>query len=496
MRGRTACIAAVAAVVAVGSTGSAAPSAALPSGWLPANPHMSSYGANSMHADAYASDSHPWPGPVGHASTVTFAGKGPCAGMAVTRRGLLVLQCGGAQNFTLRLDDPVTLKDLATYNLPPRPSTLQAAENADLDKVYSDSSGAYFYLDEHDRVVVADAAQHLQRIRIVEAQDGTWSFVQDDDWDLTRYLPHDCTTVTNPLPQGACDPVTGVLPDWHGLLWWISRYGRVGTLDPASGAVRVLELAGEEIQNSFSVGREAVSIVSDHALYAFAAGPDGTPRVLWREPYDRGTGKKPGSLSQGSGTTPTFLGRRYVAITDNADDRMHVLVYRRAAHLGRGQSRLFCSVPVFASGRSATENSLVGWDDGLVVENNSGYLNPTTRLLGGTLPGGVTKVVVGAHGCRVAWTSPVLSPSVVPKLSRANGMLYLYSPHPLAQTPGALGLDEWRLTVVDWRTGRTVAEVATGRGAPYDNAWAPITLGPGGVAYISCFGGLLAVRDT
>src|SRR4051812_5479483 len=406
MKARAALLSAVMALsAAVGG------SAAAPSGWLPANPYMSVSGANSMHADSYASDTHPWSGPAGHGSTVTFAGKGPCAGMAITRTRLLVLQCGGAQNFTLRLVDPVTLSDLATYNLPPRPSTLQAVEGANLDKVYSDSSGAYFYLDDRDRVVVADAAQHLQRIRIVQAQDGSWSFTRTDDWDLSTYLPHDCTTYTNPLPQGSCDPVTGVLPDWHGLLWWITRYGRVGTLDPATGRVHIRYLRGEEIENSHAVAEDGVAVVSDHAMYMFRASSTGVPTVMWRASYDRGSARKTGQINQGSGTTPTFLGKNFVAITDNADARMHVLVYRRAAHLSRGHSRLFCSVPVFGAGRSATENSLVGMSDGLVVENNFGYLNPTTRLIGGTQPGGVTKVVVGAHGCRVAWTSAVVSPS-------------------------------------------------------------------------------------
>jgi hypothetical protein len=408
--------------------------------------------------------------------------------MAVTQERLLLLQCGGAQSFTLRLVDPVTLKDLASYSLPPRPSTLRAAESADLDKIYSDSSGAYFFTDDADRAVVADAAQHIQRIAHVQAADGTWTFRQTDDWDLTPYLPHDCTTVTNPLPKGSCDPVTGVLPDWHGLLWWITRFGRVGTLDPATGHVRLVQLSGEEIENSHAVGEDGVSVVSDHALYEFRARRDGTPYVVWRARYDRGSHRKTGQINQGSGTTPTLLGRHYVAITDNADGRIRVRVYRRDAVV-RGP-RLVCSVPVFRSGASASENSLVGWGDGLVVENNSGYLNPTTRLRGTPLPGGVTKVQVGRHGCRVAWTNPVLSPSVVPKLARGNGMLYLYSPQPTAP-----GVDAWYLTVVDWRTGRTVARIRTGTGPVYDNAWAPITIGPGGVAYISCFGGLIAVRD-
>ena len=477
----------VVALTAVAATGAlaAGPSRRpVASSWLPNNPFMSASGANSMHADSYASDTHPWAGPVDENATVTFSGKGPCAGMGVTREKLLLLQCGGAQNFTLRLVDPVTLKDLATYKLPPRPSTLQAVENANLDKVYSDSSGAYFFLDNLDRAVVADAAQHIQRIRHMQAQDGSWSFVQTDDWDLSKYLPHDCTTVTNPLPQGSCDPITGVLPDWHGLLWWISRYGRVGTLDPETGRVHVMWLKDEQIENSHAVSETGVSIVSDRAFYLFRARADGTPYVVWRRTYDRGSQRKVGQINQGSGTTPTFLGRRYVAITDNADPRMHVLVYERDS------GRLHCSVPVFGAGQSASENSLVGWGDGLVVENNSGYLNPTTRVENATLPGGVTKVAVDPRGCHVAWTSTVLSPSVVPKLARGNGMLYLYSP-----TQQAPGVDSWYLTVVDWRTGRTVARIHTGDGPPYDNAWAPITLGPRGYAYISCFGGLISVHD-
>jgi hypothetical protein len=365
---------------------------------------------------------------------------------------------------------------------------LRAAETGNPDAIYSDSSGAYFFLDDHDRAVVADAAQHIQRIAHVRASDGTWSFKQTDDWDLTPYLPHDCTTITNPFPSGSCDPVTGVLPDWHGLLWWITRYGRVGTLDPTTGTVRLVRLHGEEIENSHAIGADGVSVVSDHALYEFRARADGTPYVVWRARYDRGTHRKTGQINQGSGTTPTLLGKHFVAITDNADKRIHVQVYRRDDVVD-GPRRV-CSVPVFGHGASASENSLVGWGHSLVVENNSGYLNPTTRISGPSLPGGVTQIRIGRHGCHVGWTNPVVSPSVVPKLARANGMLYLYSPQPVAS-----GLDAWYLTVVDWRTGHTVARIRTGVGPAYDNAWAPITIGPAGTAYVSCFGGLLSVHD-
>ncbi|NEE49099.1 hypothetical protein G3M55_31420, partial [Streptomyces sp. SID8455] len=108
----------------------------------------------------------------------------------------------------------------------------------------------------------------------------------------------------------------------------------------------------------------------DHALYSFTADADGTPRIQWRQTYDRGTGTKPGSVNQGSGTTPDLFGTggEYVAITDNADDRMNVLVYRRGMDVPADR-RLVCSVPVFGSGRSTTDNSLISWGDSLVVEN-------------------------------------------------------------------------------------------------------------------------------
>ncbi len=89
----------------------------------------------------------------------------------------------------------------------------------------------------------------------------------------------------------------------------------------------------------------------------------------------------------GSGTTPDLFGNGYVAITDNADDRMNVLVYKRGADVPADQ-RLVCKVPVFGSGASTTDNSLITWGNSIVVENNYGYENPTSLLLGKSVTGG------------------------------------------------------------------------------------------------------------
>ena len=79
----------------------------------------------------------------------------------------------------------------------------------------------------------------------------------------------------------------------------------------------------------------------------------GRPRGDWRRSTTAGSEQKPGQLSQGSGTTPTLLPDGLVAITDNAEPRMHVLFLRRDT----GEE--VCQAPVFEDDASATDNSLV-----------------------------------------------------------------------------------------------------------------------------------------
>lgn len=198
-------------------------------------------------------------------------------------------------------------------------------------------------------------------------------------------------------------------------------------------------------------------------------------------------------MNQGSGTTPDLFGDRdqYVAITDNADDRMNVIVYRRGADVPAAE-RVVCKVPVFRSGASTTDNSLISWGNSLVVENNYGYENPSTLTLGRSVVGGATRIDVRADGsgCDTVWESDVRSPSTVPKLSTANGLLYFYE-----KRPNSFGIDAWYLTAVDFRTGQRAFSRFTGTGLAYDNNWAPITIGPDGTAYVGVFNGIVAVRD-
>ena len=197
-----------------------------------------------------------------------------------------------------------------------------------------------------------------------------------------------------------------------------------------------------------------------------------------------------GQIDQGSGTTPTLLGDGYVAITDNAEPRLNVLVYRRG--LDVAGERLVCRQPVFPPEHSATDNSLIGFERSLVVENNAGYDIFPAMMFGRTGAGGVARVDLDdSGGCHVVWESTEISQTTVAKLSLGNGLIYLYTKAPHAPW----WTDAYYLTAVDFRTGATVYQVLTGTGLGYDNHSAPITLGPDGTAYVGTLRGLVAVRD-
>ena len=183
--------------------------------------------------------------------------------------------------------------------------------------------------------------------------------------------------MTAAVPLG--DSIVSALPDWSGRIWFVSAAGVVGTVDPASGAVRSLAL-GEKIGNSFAVDETGgVFIVSDGALYRFDATPAGAPSITWRAPYANTGTKKPGQTQAGSGTTPTLMGSQYVAITDNADP-MNIVVLRRAKTVTG--TRQVCTHPVFGQGAGSTDQSLIGTGRSMVVENNYGYSGPTATEQG------------------------------------------------------------------------------------------------------------------
>ncbi|HEX3294758.1 MAG TPA: hypothetical protein VHR38_13575 [Solirubrobacterales bacterium] len=455
----------------------------------PRNPFMAPNPRNNIHDDPYMSDTYRVPGPLGDGPELTSLNAPPreCGSITFDSAGRIVTVCVGLDRPVLALIDPHTLQTLAALPLPLR--NVSPGGNPFTDF----SGGGYFYLDQHDRAVVPTTDRHILVISITSGP----GFQVDADYDLSGRIP-------------AGEGIVSVLPDWHGLLWFVTRGGMVGTIDRGDGTVKTMRLSGEGISNSFAVDETGgVYIVSDEALYRFDAGPNGGPRVSWRVVYPNSGIHKPGQSDAGSGTTPTLMGKKWVAITDNADP-MDVVVYRRATklkgkkHRRKAKARRVCSAPVFAKGAGSTDNSLIGTNRSLIAENNYGYQISAGNLSGGITQPGLTRIDVvrkkrkkprtggkrkrpAKFRCRSVWTSDERGSSVVPKLSLANGLVYTYS-HPPRSDP----IDAWYLTALDFRSGATVYRRLAGTGFGFNNNYAPVTLGPDGTAYVGVLGGVVA----
>ena len=440
---------------------------------IPQNPWLSPDGTNTMHNDAYASDAYQVSGPLGNGLKVKSASYGvrECATVAFDSHGRIVGLCGGLEGFAMMVIDPVTLKPISEMRTSARNLLTSANPFTDI------CGGTYFFLDGEDVAYPTTAEKTVLKIKVEPDGDLT----QQDEWSLAAHIPAD-------------DCLIATMPDWDGRIWFFTQQGHVGTLDRESGAVQVMQLPdGEEVTNSVATDETGgMYVVSTHALYRLDATAEGVPEVTWREVYDRGTRLKPGNLSQGSGTTPTLLGDRWVAINDNADPQTNVLVYDRREGVA---DRLHCTQPVLAADAGTTDNSLVAAGNSFIIENNYGYGGPLSTILGKTTTPGLSRVMVEDDGCHVAWTNDSIAPSSVAKASLGNGLLYAYTKPKL---PSALSttLDAWYFTAIDIRTGETAWSRLTGTGIQWNNHYAAIYLGPDGTAYIATLAGLVRITDT
>jgi hypothetical protein len=432
----------------------------------PRHPFMAPNGRSNLHDDAYQTDAYDGPGPLGDriSTNSTFLVR-ECASVTFDSEGRIVTVCVGLDRPVLQLMDPKTLQTLASLPLPPRQAG--GAGNPFTDF----TGGGYFYLDHEDRAVIPTTDRRIIQVDQVPGP----GFRMSRDVDVSGVL-------------GPQEKIVAAMPDWSGRIWFVGSSGIVGVLAP-DNTVNAFDTK-ERITNSFAVDEEGgVYIVTDGGMYRFEAAVDNKPRVIWKQTYANTGVQKPGQVNAGSGTTPTLMDGGLVAITDNAEP-MNVVVMRRGRTVVG--SRVVCTAPVFKPGESATDNSLIAAGRSIVVENNHGYTGPTSTQNGNSTAPGIERVDVDlATGtCTKVWRSEERSPTVVPKLSLANGLVYVYVKEP---TDG--GPDLWYLTALDFYTGRTVYKALAGEGLGFNNNYAPVTLGPDGSAYVGVLGGLVRLAD-
>ena len=431
----------------------------------PRHPFMAPNGRSNLHNDGFQSDTYWIAGPLGRelevVSTAQFA---DCASVTFDSRGRIVTVCVGVDGPRLMRMDAKTLDTISTFTLPPR---IPGGAS-----IFNDfAGGGYFYLDDKDRAVVPTTTRHLFVV-------GT----RDDGFELERDYD-----LTGAVPVG--DKIISALPDWSGRYWFASTKGVMGTIDPASGAVRSLPL-GEDIANSFAVDDSGgVYVVTQEAMYRLDPAADGTPSVTWRIVYDNSGIAKPGQVHAGSGTTPTVMNGGRVAIADNADP-MNVVVYKR----GRSVTGSRAGLPAARVRARGVRDRPVAdrARNSIVVENNYGHDSPDSVRGGKTTTPGIERVDLAAkgRGCRKVWHSNEIAPSVVPKLSVETGLVYTYT-KPRRDD----GADPWYFTALDFCTGRTVYRRLAGTGLGFNNNFAPVTLGADGSAYVGALGGLIRLYD-
>lgn len=525
---------------------------------VPQHPFMAANGTSNMHHDSYMSDVYQWAGPRGDKAEIKVAdiAGNPIANVAANFKEWVGGQCptqaflkrngkdyvlamcitGGGPKlilFTADLREP----EWHRLDLPQRPSAAKASLDVN-NPTFFDTSGVYFYLDDQGRAIVAAADR---TIKIVEVSPETGPFLPA--LRVVKSIDLGPSIDAHGVPGNVAypdNPVTSALPDFDGNLWWVTRYGVVGVLpagwqtdDIDAQSIRSIQLRAddqlqsgdiEEVENTFAAGEDGVFIISDHALYRFSWQQFrmSKQRWLWRWDYSkfRGNKRKPGMINQGSGTTPTLFDserERLVTVADNDEPRMNVWV------LDRQEGKPLCKVPVFAAGRSATENSLAAHGRSIVVGNTYG----ATPIVSGDAPQiepGLARIDVGetqscraAAGtkldcCRVRWAKNLNAGTAVPKLSlAAPATIYLYNnanhfDSQNAKSAAKFKSVDWYLTGIDFEKGdlQFAIEVGgggfgllptSGDGRNFGNNYSPVSLAPDGTAYVGIWNGIAAIRD-
>lgn len=452
-------------------------------GRIPRSRFMAPNGLSEIHDDEWQSDIYTYGGPLGHKpqtfSTYLGADVPPgagrdCGSITFDRQGRVISICIGTSGPKLYMFNPQTLATEATYSLPPR-----TAEDVKLNpgtKIFQDfSAGGYFYLNNRDQVVTGTTSGHI--------------YVIGETAGPGFQLIHDY-----PLGLRSNEEITSQLPDSHGRLWFTARQDAVvGTLNFRTGKVHLIRLgSGSQTEITKSLAADShggIYIPTNHRLYRFVARRNGAPKISWSVKYPNDGVAKPGQLDAGTGTTPVLAGRgRYVGINDNRNP-MDVVIYRTATHLRGGQRRRVCRVPVFHKNQSADENAMIAAGRSYLIENNYGYQGPQSLQGGQVSAPGFARIQINRNGrgCRKIWTTYAVSvPSVVSKLSLANGLIYTY-------TTNSNG--DWYWTTLSFRTGRVVYQQFAGSGLGYNNNYAGIAVGRNHTEYVGTLGGVAALRD-
>jgi hypothetical protein len=379
----------------------------------------------------------------------------------------------GGIDFHFTHFDKKTLKKKSTYSV-------FRAEIMKLIKGDLPLNLGYFTMDAQGRVIITNEKNVVNFIGLNE--------------DKSKLVVKHSFSLADVVPKGT--QVAQVTPDYEGRYWFMSlgkadkktqkiaQEGYVGYYNPYTGQKDLKVFSGQVIENGFAVDDSGVYVLTDHQLIKLSADSKARINTIWAQNYQRATKAKPGAISPyGSGTSPTLLGSDLIAISDNADEQVNLLVFDRRDIPGR--ERLVCKVPSFEKGKSANENSVVGYGNSIVIQN--WYNAPKYFGKLGQMEPGVTRIDVreDRSGCDVVWHNPRIAATSTLKLSTGSGYLY---------APVDKGNDHF-MALLNFHTGKVDHEIYLNKGFPGRYMAAPVFFGPDNEVIQPHFSGMTVIKE-
>lgn len=486
------------------------------------HPYMKFGFPSAMHEDSHSSDVTNLPGPLPENVKVQYfhvlQKKGGFSGMCpafdfVDDSTMVTLSFGRKNTTLLLLHITDTIIVLDQIEVPGRGTKMmELIGKKGREKIFHNTAGgAYSYLSDKDHYYIPGANNNILRIKI---QDRKFEDEIIESMNIKEQVDAGDLVDEHLTEKDKMNLLTALMPDIHGNIWFTSRHGIVGLIHrddlTDEGCMRVyasyigffgtidkinkhfdshftsfedIELyreiekytpefknkfremfmttedTREEIQNSFSIGKDGVYIVSNYALYKLHFNEEKKRIELdpkWVEAYKEGDlvytndkQVKPGQLNAGSGTTPTLMDDRFVAICDNDSLQVNLCIYSQET------GKLVSKHKLFTENGGAVENSVVAYGSSYIVGNTYGYEDPFKDNI---TPGGIMRFdyheekrifepvsnwpASGVYDCKTA----------TPKLSTPVGMMYVYN----RSDKDHDGHNDWQITGIDYRTGLRV----------------------------------------
>lgn len=438
------------------------------------NPYMKK-GTAHMHGTCYNLNVSDFTSNIHNCDKIKLASKsfnsigigGQCVGTYFLSNGVAITLCAYFDKFQLYALNPNTLRVISSYQLPGRKGDLLSAITLNFYKLsHNTSGGAYFYLDNKENIIIGCADNVVRKISF---HNNKFSLL--NEIDMNKHLVS----------------IVSLLPDYNGNLWVIDRKGNIIVWSLNNNTLISKISLNENIENSFGISTDKVYILTENHLYSYDA-KEFSP--VWMNSYQRVSYNKPGTISIGSGSTPTILDN-YVVITDNSEYQINANFYR----ISDGHLQYSVSVP-FSPYHGANECSVVGLSDSqIIVVNTYGYSSFDQVHANGDRPTpGVCLINISEdyrNNDYIQWVSYECPSTSLPLVDKDLQRLYLYT----MDLEDSKKIPTFSVTIIDTNTGKTLRKIKTGSGIGYDNHWSPLHLGPDGSAYIGTLNGIVKISS-